>query len=93
MVLIFFISKSSQILRIEFLGIYYGVNIANDTGIFFSVTSLCSLSTFSWVQIACPRLSIDWGMAFEKPLLSPYEVRKYVSVADVAFICFYNISG
>jgi 2-(3-amino-3-carboxypropyl)histidine synthase len=28
----------------------------------------------AWVQIACPRLSIDWGMAFDKPLLSPYEV-------------------
>ncbi|ORX55674.1 hypothetical protein DM01DRAFT_1335071 [Hesseltinella vesiculosa] len=27
----------------------------------------------AWVQIACPRLSIDWGYAFEKPLLSPYE--------------------
>ncbi|PVU98154.1 hypothetical protein BB559_001752 [Furculomyces boomerangus] len=27
-----------------------------------------------WVQIACPRLSIDWGYAFNKPLLSPYEV-------------------
>lgn len=27
-----------------------------------------------WVQIACPRLSIDWGTAFSKPLLSPYEV-------------------
>jgi 2-(3-amino-3-carboxypropyl)histidine synthase len=26
-----------------------------------------------WVQVACPRLSIDWGYAFEKPLLSPYE--------------------
>ncbi|KAG7243144.1 hypothetical protein INR49_016519 [Caranx melampygus] len=26
-----------------------------------------------WVQIACPRLSIDWGTAFSKPLLSPYE--------------------
>jgi 2-(3-amino-3-carboxypropyl)histidine synthase len=26
-----------------------------------------------WVQIACPRLSIDWGYAFERPLLSPYE--------------------
>lgn len=31
-------------------------------------------SNFRWVQIACPRLSIDWGTAFEKPLLSPYEV-------------------
>lgn len=27
----------------------------------------------AWVQIACPRLSIDWGTAFFKPLLSPYE--------------------
>lgn len=26
-----------------------------------------------WVQVACPRLSIDWGYAFEKPLLNPYE--------------------
>ena len=28
----------------------------------------------AWVQIACPRLSIDWGRAFERaPLLNPYE--------------------
>ncbi|KAJ1461842.1 putative diphthamide synthesis protein-domain-containing protein [Pelagophyceae sp. CCMP2097] len=27
----------------------------------------------AWIQIACPRLSIDWGHAFSKPLLSPYE--------------------
>ena len=26
-----------------------------------------------FIQIACPRLSIDWGMAFDKPLLTPYE--------------------
>ncbi|XP_006863297.1 PREDICTED: diphthamide biosynthesis protein 1 [Chrysochloris asiatica] len=26
-----------------------------------------------WVQVACPRLSIDWGTAFPKPLLTPYE--------------------
>ena len=26
-----------------------------------------------FVQIACPRLSIDWGEAFPKPLLTPYE--------------------
>ncbi|XP_034280383.2 2-(3-amino-3-carboxypropyl)histidine synthase subunit 1 isoform X1 [Pantherophis guttatus] len=30
----------------------------------------------AWVQVACPRLSIDWGEAFEKPLLTPYEVRE-----------------
>lgn len=28
----------------------------------------------AWVQIACPRLSIDWGTAFHKPLLTPYEL-------------------
>jgi 2-(3-amino-3-carboxypropyl)histidine synthase len=30
-----------------------------------------SLSVF--VQTSCPRLSIDWGDAFDKPLLTPYE--------------------
>ncbi|WWD20599.1 diphthamide biosynthesis protein 1 [Kwoniella shandongensis] len=29
------------------------------------------ISTF--VQTSCPRLSIDWGYAFTRPLLSPYE--------------------
>lgn len=29
----------------------------------------------AWVQIACPRLSIDWGYAFDKPLLNPYEAQ------------------
>jgi len=28
----------------------------------------------SFVQISCPRLSIDWGMTFKKPLLNPFEV-------------------
>ena len=27
----------------------------------------------AWIQVACPRLSIDWGNAFQKPLLTPYE--------------------
>ena len=26
-----------------------------------------------WVQIACPRLSIDWGASYTKPLLTCYE--------------------
>ena len=26
-----------------------------------------------WVQIACPRLSIDWGGSYTKPLLTCYE--------------------
>lgn len=29
------------------------------------------VSTF--IQTSCPRLSIDWGYAFPKPLLTPYE--------------------
>ncbi|KAI0796761.1 diphthamide synthesis protein [Abortiporus biennis] len=37
------------------------------------------ISTF--VQTSCPRLSIDWGYAFEKPLLSPYETAVAVGQA------------
>ncbi|XP_055513628.1 2-(3-amino-3-carboxypropyl)histidine synthase subunit 1 isoform X3 [Leucoraja erinacea] len=34
----------------------------------------------AWVQVACPRLSIDWGKAFSKPLLTPYEAKAAESV-------------
>jgi len=27
----------------------------------------------AWIQLACPRLSIDWGYSFSKPLLNSYE--------------------
>lgn len=27
----------------------------------------------TFVQTSCPRLSIDWGFAFPRPLLTPYE--------------------
>ncbi|KAF8974607.1 diphthamide synthesis protein [Flammula alnicola] len=37
------------------------------------------ISTF--IQTSCPRLSIDWGYAFEKPLLSPYETAVAVGKA------------
>lgn len=37
------------------------------------------ISTF--VQTSCPRLSIDWGYAFEKPLLTPYETAVAVGKA------------
>jgi 2-(3-amino-3-carboxypropyl)histidine synthase len=33
------------------------------------------------VQIACPRLSIDWGTTFPKPLLTPYELS--VALGDI----------
>jgi 2-(3-amino-3-carboxypropyl)histidine synthase len=36
----------------------------------------------AWVQIACPRLSIDWGTGYGKlPLLTPYEL--FVAVGAV----------
>ncbi|XP_060114709.1 2-(3-amino-3-carboxypropyl)histidine synthase subunit 1 [Heteronotia binoei] len=37
----------------------------------------------AWVQVACPRLSIDWGEAFDKPLLTPYEAA--VALRQVAW--------
>jgi len=46
--------------------------------ILLSELSPAKLSLFSphisiFVQTSCPRLSIDWGYAFDRPLLSPYE--------------------
>jgi 2-(3-amino-3-carboxypropyl)histidine synthase len=35
--------------------------------------ALFSSHVSTFVQTSCPRLSIDWGYAFDKPLLSPYE--------------------
>jgi len=35
--------------------------------------ALMSAEVDAWVQIACPRLSIDWGYAFDRPLLTPFE--------------------
>ena len=34
--------------------------------IFPQKLKLMSSSVEAWVQIACPRLSIDWGLAFDK---------------------------
>jgi len=38
-----------------------------------------NISTF--IQTSCPRLSIDWGYAFDRPLLSPYETAVAVGKA------------
>ena len=35
-----------------------------------------------WVQVACPRLSIDWGGAFAVPLLTPYEALVALGVRE-----------
>lgn len=36
----------------------------------------------AFIQIACPRLSIDWGLAFKKPLLTPYEAAVVLGDAE-----------
>lgn len=35
-----------------------------------------------FVQVACPRLSIDWGYAFDRPLLNPYEAEVALGSAE-----------
>mmetsp|Transcript_13334 Transcript_13334/g.15289 ORF Transcript_13334/g.15289 Transcript_13334/m.15289 type:complete len:410 (+) Transcript_13334:112-1341(+) len=36
----------------------------------------------AWVQIACPRLSVDWGHHFSVPVLSPYELHVALKECD-----------
>ena len=36
----------------------------------------------AWVQVACPRLSIDWGADFTKPVLTSYELEVAVESTD-----------
>ncbi|KAF2636522.1 diphthamide biosynthesis protein 1 [Massarina eburnea CBS 473.64] len=47
----------------------------------------------AWVQIACPRLSIDWGYAFPKPLLSPYEALVALGVKDAPWLEEEDVGG
>ncbi|GAA28607.2 diphthamide biosynthesis protein 1 [Clonorchis sinensis] len=35
-----------------------------------------------WIQVACPRLSIDWGTEFRKPILTPYEAAVALDLAE-----------
>ena len=35
-----------------------------------------------WVQVACPRLSIDWSGGFSKPILTPYELEVAMEKTD-----------
>ncbi|KAI9505272.1 putative diphthamide synthesis protein-domain-containing protein [Coemansia spiralis] len=49
-----------------------------------------------WIQIACPRLSIDWGYAFPKPLLTPYEANVALDAVewkDVYPMDFYSFES
>jgi len=36
-----------------------------------------------WVQVACPRLSVDWGHHFSKPLLNPFELHVAMGEASL----------
>jgi 2-(3-amino-3-carboxypropyl)histidine synthase len=36
----------------------------------------------AWIQVACPRLSIDWGAEFKRPVLTPYEAEVAFESAD-----------
>lgn len=40
-----------------------------------------------WVQVACPRLSIDWSGAFDRPILTPYELN--VALGEIAWQTVY----
>ncbi|ORD99955.1 DPH1 [Hepatospora eriocheir] len=42
-----------------------------------------------FVQIGCPRLSIDWGCGYIKPLLSPYEIFRYLDDHKGAYMMDY----
>lgn len=56
---------------------FQGVAARLCCGLFFPkclFPSVAACFPSRWVQVACPRLSIDWGEAFSKPLLTPYEV-------------------
>jgi len=53
----------------------------------------------AWVQIACPRLSIDWGHFYDKPFLSTYEAftlfdeAKFPSASENYPMDFYSEDG
>jgi 2-(3-amino-3-carboxypropyl)histidine synthase len=49
------------------------------------------LTMSRWVQIACPRLSIDWGYAFKVPLLSPYEA--FVALEEIDWKAVYPMDN
>lgn len=50
----------------------------------------------AWVQVACPRLSIDWSDGFDKPILTPYELEvamKETAWREVYPMDFYSNEG
>ena len=47
-----------------------------------NVELLTSVDVDFFVQIACPRLSIDWSHGTPKPLLTPYELYALIDKYD-----------
>lgn len=47
-----------------------------------NVDLLTSIEVDFFVQIACPRLSIDWSYGTPKPLLTPYELYALIDKYD-----------
>jgi 2-(3-amino-3-carboxypropyl)histidine synthase len=59
-------------------------------------TKLAAIPVDAWVQVCCPRLSIDWAGGFSKPILTPYEAQVAVRVEkwrDVYPMDFYSTAG
>jgi 2-(3-amino-3-carboxypropyl)histidine synthase len=57
---------------------------------------LMSIQVQVWIQIACPRLSVDWGHYFETPVLSPYELHVALGTTEwkeVYPMDFYSAQG
>lgn len=49
-----------------------------------------------WVQVACPRLSIDWSGGFDSPILTPYELEVALGLTawrDVYPMDYYSKDG
>ncbi|THD20465.1 2-(3-amino-3-carboxypropyl)histidine synthase subunit 1 [Fasciola hepatica] len=57
--------------RLESLNKSYFVLLLSE--IFPSKLALFKDQVDVWIQVACPRLSIDWGTEFPKPILTPFE--------------------
>ncbi len=81
------------------------VNVLTSKGLTYCVVLLSEVSPAklarfegvqAWVQIACPRLSIDWGEGFALPTLTPYEVRGWEGVSgrgrgDEGCVCIASV--
>ncbi|GIX60658.1 diphthamide synthesis protein, putative [Babesia caballi] len=54
---------------LEASGIVHHVRLLSE----ITMDKLAALDVDAYIQVGCPRLSIDWGAGFGKPILNPYE--------------------